>query len=284
MLIRKIRFCLPVWFLVISSLFHAPAGATPSPWVRLDGVKYLPSDYNDGDSFRVWHSGKEYVFRLYGVDAPETSMDFPDRVEEQSAEFGASVHATLAGGRSAADLTEQFLRNGNFSLITSGEDALGRSRGGRIYAYVILPSNRDLGAELLSRGLARAHGKTPSSPHQPYSEVKAHYEKLEQSARTLRRGLWGSPITSGSSGIYASPATRPTEEKTTSISNSPSSKRVNINRASPAELESLPGIGPVLASRIIASRPYSSEQDLLKVEGIGQARLMSLRPLVEYRP
>lgn len=43
----------------------------------------------------------------------------------------------------------------------------------------------------------------------------------------------------------------------------------------------LPGIGPVLAQRIIAARPFFSVDELLAVRGIGSATLERLRPLVK---
>jgi competence protein ComEA len=50
---------------------------------------------------------------------------------------------------------------------------------------------------------------------------------------------------------------------------------IMINRASVKEFESLVGIGPVLANRIVAYRkingPFSAIEDLLKVPGIGEA-------------
>jgi competence protein ComEA len=46
---------------------------------------------------------------------------------------------------------------------------------------------------------------------------------------------------------------------------------VNINTASITELDSLDGIGPSTAQKIIDSRPYNLVSDLLKVSGIGQA-------------
>lgn len=59
---------------------------------------------------------------------------------------------------------------------------------------------------------------------------------------------------------------------------------LDLNSATAAELETLPGIGPALAGRIVAYReehgPFTSVEDLLQVSGIGPATLERLRPLV----
>lgn len=55
---------------------------------------------------------------------------------------------------------------------------------------------------------------------------------------------------------------------------------VNINTASANDLETLPGIGPALATLIIADRPYATVDDLDRVQGIGPGKMKSLRPLV----
>lgn len=53
--------------------------------------------------------------------------------------------------------------------------------------------------------------------------------------------------------------------------------RVNVNTATAAELESLPGVGPALAGRIVAHRekngPFVSAEGLLAVSGIGEKTL-----------
>jgi competence ComEA-like helix-hairpin-helix protein len=55
---------------------------------------------------------------------------------------------------------------------------------------------------------------------------------------------------------------------------------VNINTASAGELETLPGIGPAIATLIIAERPYETIEDLERVQGIGPVKMRGLRPLV----
>ncbi len=59
---------------------------------------------------------------------------------------------------------------------------------------------------------------------------------------------------------------------------------ININRATAGELESLPGIGPVLASRIIDYRktngPFIAIEDLQKVSGIGSAKFAQFKSKV----
>jgi len=61
-------------------------------------------------------------------------------------------------------------------------------------------------------------------------------------------------------------------------------KKININTASAAELELLPGIGPALAGRIVEHRSqhgrFTSVDRLDDVKGIGPAKLAKIRELV----
>jgi competence protein ComEA len=57
---------------------------------------------------------------------------------------------------------------------------------------------------------------------------------------------------------------------------------VNINRGTKSEFDSLVGIGPVIAARIVSYRnqngPFMSIEDLLKVSGIGTKTLSRIKP------
>ena len=61
-------------------------------------------------------------------------------------------------------------------------------------------------------------------------------------------------------------------------------QKININTADEETLQQLPGVGPVLAQRIVAWREengsYQIPEDLLAVEGIGLATLEGLRDMI----
>jgi competence ComEA-like helix-hairpin-helix protein len=60
----------------------------------------------------------------------------------------------------------------------------------------------------------------------------------------------------------------------------PGDARVDLNAAGDEELQRLPGVGPVVAGRILAERaaggPFASVEDLTRVPGLGPARVRAL--------
>lgn len=76
----------------------------------------------------------------------------------------------------------------------------------------------------------------------------------------------------------SSPATKKTAAKGSDLT-----QPIDINRATVAELQRLPGVGPKTAERIVEERqkkPFASVDDLRRVPRIGPKTLERLRPLV----
>lgn len=77
-------------------------------------------------------------------------------------------------------------------------------------------------------------------------------------------------------------ATRATDSKASA------SAPVNINTATAADLQKLPGIGAATAGRIIEYRekngPFSKPEELMNVRGIGEKSFLKLKPLITVTP
>ena len=63
--------------------------------------------------------------------------------------------------------------------------------------------------------------------------------------------------------------------------------RVNLNTATAAELDLLPGVGPSTAAKIVADReangPFARVEDLMRVSGIGEKKFAALEDLVSVK-
>jgi len=68
----------------------------------------------------------------------------------------------------------------------------------------------------------------------------------------------------------------------------PSTDLININTASQTELDTLPGIGPTAARKIIeyrtANGPFATIEDIIKVSGIGPGTYEKLKDLITVGP
>jgi len=64
--------------------------------------------------------------------------------------------------------------------------------------------------------------------------------------------------------------------------------QINLNTATAAELEKLPGVGKVIAERIVAHReqygPFRRTEHLLMVRGISDNKFRQLRSLITVNP
>ena len=155
-------------------------------WQTLAPCVLLENESNDGDSFHVWWSDHEFIFRIYYVDCPEVDNRFPDRVKAQAAYFGITPEQAMEIGRKASDFTMKFL-SGSFNIKTRWRDALGSSRLKRSYGCVSV-DGKDLAELLVANGLARIHGVGIAALA---TEEVARLKALELEAKTNKTGAWG---------------------------------------------------------------------------------------------
>lgn len=273
--------------LLLLLLGYATMPAAAAELVRITGATLIESASNDGDSFRVNAAGRELHLRLYYVDCPETSAyggnSGLERIREQQRHFGLEeMRAVLDFGKQAAERTRQALSR-PFTIHTTYARAPGGSASGRYYAFVETHDGRDLGHLLVEQGFARIHGKTRPSPHGTPSEiVLAELQDARAIAMLKRSGIWRD--TNAEILAELRKLQRADDQEMAELRKTISPKRtqedppLDPNTASNEQLQTIPGIGPVTAAKIIASRPYRSVRDLLKIDGIGEKTLLKIAP------
>jgi DNA uptake protein ComE-like DNA-binding protein len=254
-------------------------------WKTLKDCRYMPNEANDGDSFHVRVENKEYIFRLYFVDAPETDASIPSRVKAQAKYFHVTVPQNLQIGTEAERFTRQKLAR-PFTVRTCLQDARGRSRLPRYFAFVQI-ENADLGELLVANGLARVIGAANHPPDMNSPEVEwRKLEQLERAAKEQKIGGWGIGAGRLSTRAASQPDAgvdyfevffHPRALPASPASKSPTGAKLDVNSASIEALQDLPGIGRVLSKRIIAARPFESADELRHVKGIGAKRYEKLR-------
>lgn len=273
-------------FLLVAALMLA--GILPSfasDLQMFSNVHLVKSPANDGDSFLVDANGKSLHVRLYFVDCPETSARFisdAERVREQTRYFGLPDAArTIHFGVEAKTFVDHVLTK-PFTVHTAFTNALGRSFKGRVYGFITTADGNDLASLLIKNGLARTHGVGRETPDGISSkEMTKRLRDLETSAILKRVGIWSETNPDRIAELCSTQRNDDQElkELQSQVKKAPSPHGLlDLNTASKKELQSIKGIGPVLAERIIAGRPYRTADDLLKVNGIGPKKLENIRP------
>jgi len=275
-------------------------------WIVLENCRLIVNPANDGDSFHASAGEKEYLFRLYMVDAPETDEIKPGRLVEQAKYFAMTVPQAIEVGRAAKEFAREKLSE-PFTVFTRMSDAMGSSNIERVYAFV-QTKDGDLGEQLVRNGLARNHGRKAAPPglKDSRSEIKK-LQQFEDEARQEKIGGWGvnagrlnvraqkpapfsvfiagktappraAPLANSPAPTSSIATTKPVETKRSHAKEAPELGKIDINTATEKELTTVPGIGHVMAARIIAARPFHSADDLKKVSGIGDKKYAKIRP------
>jgi competence ComEA-like helix-hairpin-helix protein len=307
------RTALVVFVVLWSALLDLEAREGSKDWVVLENCRLIVNPANDGDSFHASAGAKEYIFRLYLIDAPETDALTPSRLVEQAKYFGITVPQAIEVGEAAKAFTREKLSE-PFLVFTRMADAMGSSKLERFYAFVQTREG-DLGEQLVRNGLARNYGYKAIPPGLKNSRLEVEkLEQFEDEAKQEKIGAWGisvgrltvraqnpaafsvfiaetrarpraTALANTFSRFSRTPALGPAaatlgpvEAKKSHAKEKIELGRININTATEKELRMIPGIGPVMAARIIAARPFRSADDLKKVSGIGDKKYAKIRP------
>lgn len=281
-------------FVALVAIVVAGSGRAADQLVALEGCTLVPTEWADGDSFRIRTSGgEEHTIRLYGADCLEHHVSGETdarRLRSQRRYFGitaakadpgASIEFAKELAARASAETRRFLA-APFTVHTSFADGRGDGRFKRIYGFVRDARGRDLAAHLVSEGLARAYGVSRGTPAgESGDDYRAVLQDLELQAAQRGAGIWAH------TDWQALPAERRLDrdeerELRRAIDGGPLPEGLLLdpNTATRDELMRLPGVGEVLADRIIERRPFRRLTDLLEVDGIGPSAYRRLKPLL----
>lgn len=120
---------------------------------------------------------------------------------------------------------------------------------------------------------------------------QADQNRVEQAARVrdeMRIAIpaLGQPAAVNPPTATTPETTNPPSKPTPTSAAKPGGSKVNINTASAADLDKLPGIGATISQRIIdyrtANGPFKNLDDLRKVEGISKSVLDKIKDLIDF--
>jgi competence protein ComEA len=254
---------------------------------KFENCSLVEAGWSDGDSFPVkLPDGKEIVLRLYYVDCNEVAAATETdqrRVRDQSSYFGIDDHqVTLEFGRRATDEVKKLLAT-PFTVQTAFATAPGRSAKPRTYGFVTLSDGRDLGEVLVGEGLARSYGVRRNTPDGLNAEAaEAKMDDLELGAAIARRGIWSK--TDPQRMVALREDRRAEERELQEAFGVNTGQSIDPNTAAVDEIMLLPGVGEVLAERIVEGRPYQTVEDLRRVPGIGPKVFAELKDSLQIAP
>lgn len=157
---------------------------------------------------------------------------------------------------------------------------VGRASGGtQLEVYVQNPE----GAYLRAETAVPASGTETTLPGQQMTTTTA----TAATTTVTQASMTTTPVPTTSTEITTESTQAPTETTATTATaavTATAAGKVNINTATEAQLDTLPGIGPAKAKSIVAYREangaFASIEDLIRVNGIGEKTMADLRPLI----
>ena len=129
--------------------------------------------------------------------------------------------------------------------------------------------------------------KSLNYDQEEYDQIVAEFERrsalIQKEEKELAEKYSPTPAVSNSAGEMEVPKETASETEAEEVE--PVSDIVNINTASLQQLQTLDGIGPAYAQRILdyreANDGFDSIDELVNVKGIGEKRLENIRPYIK---
>ena len=200
---------------------------------------------------------------------------------------GCIITGLISSNDKEKSLTGSSLLQSAQSAVTS-KATQAKSVRVQVSGAVLEPGIYDLPANCrVEEAIAAAGGLTENADSERVNlvrkvrdgmQIRVPVQKAARTNRTQRKNA------QAKSGLGESASGKSSSAKAGSGRNSSMMQSVRINSASARELQQLPGIGPALAQRIVKTRKggrFTSADDLLRVPGIGKAKLAKLRDYVE---
>jgi hypothetical protein len=150
----------------------------------------------------------------------------------------------------------------------------------RYYAVITLSDGRDLAEWLAANGLARVLGVRREMPDgRSVNEMDAELEDLQLAAMMKREGIWDMTDPDLLPSLRAARRAEREEDRVARRTEREILQGgLDLNHADAKELAALPGVGEVLAHRIIQHRPFHSPKEVLRVPGIGPGTFDRISP------
>lgn len=209
---------------------------------------------------------------LLGAAAVRFVVATPGPVDPLLGDRPSIADSLLVAGDSALQEKERrsrpFQQGETIDPNVAGDEALDRLPGvGRARALQIVREREENGPFASIDDLARVQGIGPGSVERlrPFLRIDPAVARSSEAAADRGSGS-SSGAKAGAGAALGSPG------------------RVNLNRATVEELQAIPGIGPVIARRIVAYRDehgaFREPRELMEVSGVGEKTFARIAPLV----